>query len=466
MIDSKSFEWLWFPVMPLVLLASVVPLFTNYPYLSLAPGLGLVTMVVIVRWPVIALYLIIFLIPFGNFRELGGPLENIKIHWVLALVLLLVVAGRMLTDRSFTLRFRSNLWPWFLLFLVASLLSALFSDYKGNAAGQVLLTLVAIIFFVLTLALTEWAGITRHIPAVIAVSVSLGSLLAVLGSVAHLEMFTLEGRSTGGNSDPNGLALQIIFGLPFVVFWLTHARLFWVRLVALIGLVINIAAMVGASSRSGALVMMMTLATLFIINSFRITPRKIGLLFAGIVAATLFVLLLLPQSFWERQATLVSSNQDHSLNRRGSYLVVARDAIADRPLLGYGPGAFRDVYATSSLAQRYDRKEETNRRFAHNTYVEVLVGTGLVGFFFFSGLLIRALRNLMQARRLFITRGDIFHADEVLHYLVALVFLLLFMAMYSDVFQKFMLLSLGLSQVWLRMASVPDPGAADSEHNG
>jgi O-antigen ligase len=457
MIGSKLGEWLWFPVMPLVLLASVVPLFTNYPYLSVAPGLGLLIMVTVSRRPEIALYLIVFLIPFGNFRELGGPLENIKIHWVLALVLLLVVAGRMLTDRSFTLRFNSNLWPWFLLFLVVSLLSTLFSDYKGNAAGQVMLTLVAMVFFALTLSLTEWVGITRHIPAVIAASVSLGSLFAVLGSVAHLEMFTLEDRSTGGNADPNGLAMQIIFGLPFVVFWLTHGRRPWVKVVASICLVINIAAMIGSSSRSGALVMMMTLVTLFVVNSFRIKPRQLGLLFAGMVAVVLVALPLLPQSFWERQASLVSSAKDRSLNRRGSYLIVAREAITQRPLLGYGPGAFRDVYASSTLAQRYDRKEESSRRFAHNTYVEVLVGTGLVGFIFFSGLLIRAIRNLTQARRLFIARADSYHADEVLHYLVAFLFLLLFMAMFSDVFQKFMLLSLGLSQVWLRMASDPTP---------
>lgn len=455
MIASRPGNLLWQLAAVLVILASVMPLLTDYPYLALAPGLGLLFLFLIGRRPELGLYAIIFLIPFGNFRDLGGPLEKIKIHWLLALVLLLVLALRLLSDRTLMARFRSNLWPWFLLFLAISLLSTFFSDYKSNAAEQVVLTLVAIVFFALTISLTDKIGVTRHIPAVIAASVSIGSLSAVVGTLFHVAVFS-EGdtfsRSTGGTADPNALAMQIIFGLPFVVFWLTHARHRLVKLLALAMLLINIVAMVGTFSRSGALVMGLTLVILLFINVKGLTSRQLGLLFAGAAAVMLVGAAMVPQSFWERQATLVSSKQDRSLNRRGSYLIVARDAIIDRPILGHGPGTFRDLYTTSDWAQRYDKKGSTNRRFAHNTYLEVLVGTGLLGFFFFIALLLTAMRNLLRARRLFLKCDDGYHADQVLHYLVALCVLLLYLTMFSDVFQKFMLLSIGLSQVWLRVA--------------
>ncbi|WP_295578543.1 O-antigen ligase [uncultured Lamprocystis sp.] len=455
MIASRPVGLLWWALVGLVVLASALPLLTAYPLLALIPGLGVVFLLVIGRRPEFGLYAIVFLIPFGNFRDLGGPLENIRIHWLLALVLLLIVAARLLSDSTFVARFRSNLWPWFLLFLAASLLSTFFSDYQGSAAAEVVLTLVAIVFFGLTIALTDQIGVTRHLPIVIATSVSLGSLLAVIGSVFHIGLFS-EGdtfsRSTGGTADPNALAMQIIFGLPFVVFFMTHTRRHLVRLLALVMLFINVGAMVGTFSRSGALVVTLVLLTLFFINARKIRPRQLGLLFAGAVAVLLLASLMLPQSFWQRQETLVSSGTDRSLNRRGSYLIVARDALIARPLLGYGPGTFRDLYEVSDWAQRYDRKGSTNRRFAHNTYIEVLVGTGLLGFFFFAGLLITAMRNLLRTRRLFLVQGDGYHADEVLHHLVAFGFLLLYMAMFSDVFQKFMLLSIGLSAVWLRTA--------------
>jgi hypothetical protein len=47
----------------------------------------------------------------------------------------------------------------------------------------------------------------------------------------------------------------------------------------------------------------------------------------------------------------------------------------------------------------------------------------------------------------------------VTHYLVAFGFLLLYMSMFSDVYQKFMLLCLGLSQLWYRYATEAIPGA-------
>jgi putative inorganic carbon (hco3(-)) transporter len=324
MIALRSGNVLWQLAAVLVILASVMPLLTDYPYLAFAPGLGLLFLFVIGRRPELGLYAIIFLIPFGNFRDLGGPLEKIKIHWLLALVLLLVLALRLLSDRTLLARFRSNLWPWFLLFLAISLLSTFFSDYKSNAAEQVVLTLVAIVFFALTIALTDKTGVTRHIPAVIAASVSIGSLSAVLGTLFHVTVFS-EGdtfsRSTGGTADPNALAMQIIFGLPFVVFWLTHARHRLAKLLALAMLVINIVAMVGTFSRSGALVMGLTLVILFFINVKGLTSRQFGLLFAGAAAVMLVGAAMVPQSFWERQATLVSSKQglDHRLVQNGVF---------------------------------------------------------------------------------------------------------------------------------------------------
>lgn len=466
MIASRLVDARWLPIAALLILATLAPLLTDYPYLALVPALGLLALLVIGRHPELGLYMIIFLIPFGNFRNLSGPLENIKIHWLLALALLLIVTMRLLADRTFVTRFRSNLWPWLLGFLAASLLSTFFSDYQGHAAGQLVLTLVAILFFALTISLIDRRGITRHIPIVIAAAVSLSSLFAVLGNVLGIGWFS-EGetfsRSTGGTADPNALAMQIIFGIPFLVFWLTHARHLWSRILALIMIVVNLAAMVGTFSRSGALVAGLALITLFAINAKGIRPRQLGLIIAGTTVAILVGIAMLPQSFWERQSSLLASEKDRALERRGSYIIVARDAFLQRPFLGHGPGTFRDLYALSDWAQLHHRKGSTKRRYAHNTYLEVLVGTGALGFFFFAGLLITALRNLLQARKRLIDRGDHYHAAQVLHYFIAFLFLLLYLTMFSDVFQKFMLLCLGLSQIWLRFVQEEDLIEATSE---
>jgi putative inorganic carbon (HCO3(-)) transporter len=460
LVSSCSIRWL--PLTILLISATLLPLFSPYPLLALVPGVAAIALLFIGNRPELGLYTIVFLIPFGNFRNIGGPIENLKIHWILALVLLIVVLFRLLADRSFLARFRSNLWPFFLGFLVVSLLSTLFSDYKANAGAQVALTLVAILFFALTISLVSMKGLTHHIPAVIAISVSLSSTFAVIGNVTGVSWFS-EGetfsRSTGGTGDPNALAMQVIFGLPFLVFWLTHARHFSLRVLAAAMIVINVAAMVGTFSRSGALVLAACALVLVVINIQGIRPQKLGLLLIGGAAVIMIAGVSLPQSFWERQASLFSAEQDRSLNRRASYLDVARDAIAQRPLLGHGPGTFRDLYALTDWAQFFHRKGSTKRRYAHNTYVEVLVGTGLLGAAFYFGLLGSALRNFIKTRQRLIALGDTYHKDLVTHYLVAFGFLLLYMSMFSDVYQKFMLLCLGLSQLWYRYATEAIPGA-------
>ena len=454
LIRSSSLGWL--PLAILLIPATLLPLFSPYPLLALVPGVAAIALLVIGSRPEIGLYAIVFLIPFGNFRNIGGPIENLKLHWILAVALMIVIFIRALTDQSFLSRLRSNLWPFFLGFLVISLLSTLFSEYKANASAQVVLTLVAILFFTLTISLVPKEGVTRHLPAVIAIAVSLSSTLAVIGNTMGVSWFS-EGetfsRSTGGTGDPNALAMQIIFGLPFLVFWLTHAQRLSLRVLAAAMIVINMAAMVGTFSRSGALVLAACALVLVVINTQGIRPQKLGLLLIGGAAVILIAGVSLPQSFWERQATLFSVHQDRSLSRRASYLDVARDAIAQRPLLGHGPGTFRDLYALTDWAQLFHRKGSTKRRYAHNTYIEVLVGTGLLGATFYFALLGTALRNFIRARHSFILLGDIYHKDLVTHYLVAFAFLLLYMSMFSDVYQKFMLLCLGLSHLWYRYAN-------------
>jgi O-antigen ligase len=463
-----------------IIMVSVFPLLTEYPYLAVLPALGVLALLLFGRHPEFGLYAIIFLIPFGNFRSISGPLQNIKLHWLLALALLVIVAMRLLTDRSFVKRFQSNLWPWLFGFLTVSLLSTFLSEYKSDAVGQVALTLVAILFVGLTISLVDKAGVTRHIPIVIGFAVSLGSLLAVLGEFLNVGWFSLDeqsfSRSTGGTANPNALAMQIVFVVPFLVFWLTHARRRWIQLLAGFSIVINLAALVGTFSRSGALVVGASFLALFFINSRGIQTKQLGLVFAGAVLTLIIGAAMLPQSFWERQATLFSNSKERSLDRRGAYVIVARDAVLKRPLLGHGPGTFPELYAASKWAQVYlsksdtlgrpsgkvgTRSEEAKRRYAHNTYLEVVVGTGIIGLVLYVGLLIRAIRNMLRARRRLLARGDRYHADEVTHYLVAFIFLLIFLAMFSDVFQKYMLLCLGLSQVWLRVATDEEPNLID-----
>ena len=156
-------------------------------------------------------------------------------------------------------------------------------------------------------------------------------------------------------------------------------------------------------------------------------------------------MITVPASFWDRQLSLLSW-EDGSLNRRGSYLDVGSDAIAQNPLLGSGPGTFKDIYATSEVSRRFTRREADRARRAHNTYLEVLTGTGLLGFVLFIALNIRVLRNYLSAERAFITNGDSELANLAASWRIGFITLMLFLLTFSELYHKYMLLSLAMSQ--------------------
>ena len=128
------------------------------------------------------------------------------------------------------------------------------------------------------------------------------------------------------------------------------------------------------------------------------------------------------------------------------------DAFKQNPFLGSGPGTFRDIFSISNYARLFEREGGTNRRFAHNTYLEVLVGTGFMGLLIFFLILWRALRNFHLARRYF----QLFNNEEMVSmiraYQLSFISLLIYLLMFSNTYHKYLLLSFALSQVALRLS--------------
>jgi len=75
---------------------------------------------------------------------------------------------------------------------------------------------------------------------------------------------------------------------------------------------------------------------------------------------------------------------------------VAKNAFLNDPILGAGPGAFPRLYAKSNYAHAMAENREDYYRSAHNTYVEILAGTGLAGLIVFGIILALALRSLFR----------------------------------------------------------------------
>lgn len=442
----------------ILVLASVALLATKYYLLAAAPSLGLLLFLLLYRRPDLGFYLVVFLIPFGGFRKIEGPF-TLNVPWLIASLLLLVVAVRLLPGKQLPSGVSSPLWRWLLLYLSVCLISAFLSVWPATSFANIGLQLVSYLFILLGMTLVSTEGLRIWLPSVLAASISLSSLMAVVGTFFGLPLFAERHggelvRGIGGSIDPNNMSLMILFVVPFLARASLGARTRGRRLAMSGLLVLNLAAIATTFSRGGALMTVVTgvLVLLEVVRVLR--PKAVVLGLSFIVVGLVTFLALLPAAYWDRMASLFSW-EDTALSRRSTYIVVGRDASLRDPVFGSGPGTFRELYAGSEEAQRFAREGRTTRRYAHNTYLEVLVGSGVLGLAAFLGILLCADLAFGRAARRLQAAGDMSGASLVRAYRIGFRVVCLYLFIFSDAYHKYLLLSLGASQVADRLPAGP-----------
>ena len=431
---------------------------TPYYPLAVLPALAILSFAVLNRTPQLGYYIIIFLIPFGAYRGLAGEFEYIRLHWIAAFALLLLIFLHHVAKKKIPDAARSGMWGLLVLFLAFTLLSALVSRYPAMSFKHVSLLCVAYLFVFLTMVFVNEKGFRKTLPAVIIWSVSCSSFLSVLGYFFDIPFFAEKvedgsfKRGTGTAPDPNNMSLMIVFALPFLFHWLLHARRPSKRALAAGLICICLLGLVTTFSRGGALVLCIAFVGLIIEYLSRLRPKHLGLIACGVAVLLVIAAVVVPPSYWERQKSLVEAD-DRAIGRRASYIIVAFDMFNERPLLGHGPGTFREYYATTSHAERFQGTGESKRRFAHNTYLEVLTGTGILGIAIFGSVILLAWRSLTKAKHIALQNNDTELAVLVGSYRLSFAVLLIYLLLFSDVYHKYLLLALGFSQVAPRVVN-------------
>jgi O-antigen ligase len=231
----------------------------------------------------------------------------------------------------------------------------------------------------------------------------LGLLLAyVLGSyVASTETILLyirehdELQRFAAVGDPNDLAMTLALALPMAWYLAMTHRRHLVRWIC--GIYVPICAVsIGLTGSRGGLVA--TCVALMIV------PLTMVRLSAGRRAVAIFVLVIsgvlttayLPDTVIARFATTGSEFEGNvSIGGRFKLWRAGLYAFLDKPIIGYGPGAFKPAIMPQlgRLAQ-----------VAHNSYISVLVEEGLVGFVLYGLMLVSvwlAIRRLPVLDRRF-----------------------------------------------------------------
>lgn len=431
-----------FGLLALILLAS------PWPYL--APGViaALGGLLVLYRRPAWGLLAVIAFVPFeGLFKD-----SDLSAAKVIGAGLLLVLSLQLASGQLQGERLRSNLWPLLLAFLACYGLSFWASESALMSAQHLRELSIGLLLFVMTLLIGRELNLT-WMARLVCISVAATCAMAMFSS-----KYQDQGRASGLLDDPNVFALLIAFAVPLAIWLLLNSQDFRQRLLWLVCTVLLLAGMTKTESRSGLVVLLISLGIglyHYRVQLTRVRPRHLGVLMLGLALLLPVVAAVLPASYIERIASLsvlksgASSHEDDSLGRRASYIVVGSKMIRENPLLGSGPGTFPLHYATTGYAKAFsaNRKVTDLYRRAHNTYLELFSEIGIPGGVLFVGLIALALRNLWCARAAWLQQHDVARADLLTHLSMSMLSLGLFLMFLSAPNHKYLWIMLALSWV-------------------
>jgi len=349
--------------------------------LAVAGGAAVAAGCVVLVRPILGVYAIVFYV----FAGLG---QLVHLPVAAPLVAMLFVAVLLDLARGAEARLRDGPFWWavglFIALGIQSMLVAYRIDISLLRLGAYLKALVLVFVTVQFVRSAEQlrtltrvvfaAGVATIVLGLVSYSLGRGTDVVTAGPVNIM-------RFSGLHRDPNEAAAYLCAALPFGILALKDARRAWLRLACTLGVVLLVVGVFASFSRAAVF----TLALVALGTLVRELRSRRGWIAVLVVLAA--GVLLGPRYYFERVFALgdilSNINRDWSVLMRMRALETAWELFTQHPLTGVGMGNFV-VRGAYNLWIRI---------VVHNTYMEVLVGTGIFGLTAFLAALVAALRH-------------------------------------------------------------------------
>lgn len=370
--------------------------------LVLAIPLGLIVVIVAWQAPAASTLVLVALIGFDSpvllpeALSVGSPFKLLFL--ILFFVLLLGLAGG---------RFQAPpphpLDWWIVGWTALNLTLCLVAQDKAAALVFCRRWLSMVLLYWLITRLFTDNGTYEHLLIVIVFSMAVSCLIGLATPATGTNPFSIHQdptlvRITGATGmDPNAFAASLLLPLMLAATAaLTHRGVGFRRVYLAVALVL-ISGIILTFSRSAFLVLVMMAAIAGVTWRQHITCAQWVMIGVGLM----IVLVLQSEEIFERVTSLhqmfAHQQEDFSLWRRQNYLRVGLNIFKNHPFLGAGPGNFAVLHAHPDY-QPHSILVGVPRQ-PHNTYVQVISETGLVGLIFFIGVAVTALARTAPAMR-------------------------------------------------------------------
>jgi O-antigen ligase len=357
------------------LLVNLGPLYAFFGLLAIPFG------ILISSRPAIGLVLVVIFIPLENFNQFNfGGISTFEVVFMLSLGF--AVLNYLIFRKGESLVQDSQ--SWLIFALLAVVLISNFVAFDGPRTLERTFRLVrnmALYFFAIFVIRTRrelqwliWAFILSG-----AVSAVYGLYVYYFNPSALLESSDKVARVIGTMEDPNEFAGAMLIRLMLALSLLSIEMKRYSKLL-LIGVVLVLLSSIFLTGSRGGL-----LGTGLAFLAYAIFSRRKGYWLLVLSVLAVLGILLMPIELQQRIGLVeTTENVGNSTDRRTTYLLFSWEVIQESPILGIGLDGFSPAYAQSEYQYI---GSDSDGRIAHNTYLEFLVGTGVLGFLIFTGLI-------------------------------------------------------------------------------
>ena len=394
------------------------------PLFFVAAIAGIIVVVPVLRNPRIGLYLTIATIPLDQAGKLGKilPMVNLSIVKIFALLTLFSWLLHLAMKRlPFVWRREAT---FFLIYYIIGALTLFDALDVKRGLQELVIQGSTLLFFVMTFNLIKtkrqlmialaclvtvscatfaYAGIQRLLPGT-TIAERVGWLEegeATSGvEISNIESGNLGEtvkRSTGTTSHSNVLGVDTALTVPLLLAFMALARNLWIRMLCMLGVICCLVGLVVSLSRTGMLAYLVITPMLIYTRLLIVTPARVGVMLVAGMASIPFLPEGVSRIF---NPEYYFSSHSVSVSERYKLWDAAIRAFLDNPLTGFGFGDNRGIF------DYYYNPWNPGLLTVHNTYLQVLIETGIFGMLVLLYFFYRILKLYFHSRRLFIRQQD------------------------------------------------------------
>jgi O-antigen ligase len=262
-----------------------------------------------------------------------------------------------------------------LLFLLVSLMSVFVAFNPARTLERIpkLLRVLSLYFFAINFIKSE-----NHFRSALWLFVIGGFVCTLYGFFDPAQTI---GRFEGAIGQPNGYALTMTPRIPIALALIVVDKNLFKRVFLAFTVLIISYGVILSASRGGLLSISFALIVFAALQENRKTWLGV------IIIVFALGILIMPLDVKIRVGlsdAYTSTDLGNSTDRRLTYQIYGLELFQKYPILGIGLDGFAEAYAQSEY--RFLIRTQT-LRVAHNTYLEIATGTGVVGFLPFVGIL-------------------------------------------------------------------------------